>query len=359
MSTTTMIGRRRRLVTATAVALTALVLSACQGTWGIRGSYRSYVAGPIGHGEIVPVEGATWQDGPGAGKGPFTWPLVSATFDETIETGTIRMSGGVATRAHQNADGIWLLDTTFRNPTLVVDGDTGTLYADLNFRPFEGTNPATIPPLQAAVQAPLATVDLSGVDWTPNEHGARTITDAPMTGIQSTMELISWDDFYGTNIQLDPLSVTFKAESSAAPMPAASVTVSQTEGLAPGDVITVWGSGFDPAGHVGARPPLAGQPSGAYVIFGKFADTWQPSAGAPSSSRSVIDQKWSLPEAQHLALDPTQANPSFVRINADGTFVATLTVGESAAAGNYGIYTYPGSGAVNAGQEVAQLVTMR
>src|SRR5688500_17259834 len=47
-----------------------------------------------------------------------------------------------------------------------------------------------------------------------------------------------------------------------------------------GKTVSITGSGFDPAAAIGTRPPLSGQPSGSYVVFGKFADVWQPSANA-------------------------------------------------------------------------------
>ncbi|NLV56478.1 MAG: hypothetical protein GXY13_12795 [Acidimicrobiales bacterium] len=358
MSASAIGGRRRHTVRVLAVALLALVVSACDTTWGIRTSYRSYVAGFIGQGEIIPVDGAGWQDGPGAGKGPFTWTVDSASIDEAAGTGWVQLRGGVITRAHQNDDGVWLLDTTFRNPRLEIDGDTGTLYVDLNFRPFEGTDPEPIPNRQAVLNAPFATVDLSGQDLTANDQGWYSIEDAPMVGIDETMELISWDDFYGSEPELDPLSTMFKANGPGL-LPWAGLTVSDTEDLQPGDQITVWGYGFDPTAHTGTRPPLGGEPSGAYVIFGRFADVWRPSESAPSSARRVIDQRWALPASSRALVDPTGTNASYVTIDDAGRFEAILTVGtDDTVTGNYGVYTYAGSGAVNADQELAQLVTL-
>lgn len=354
MSTRPLEARRRLITRAVLVGLLALVATSCQGTWGIRSSYRSYVAGPIGQGTITTQEGASWQDGPGAGKGPFTWPVEWATFDQGTETGTVQLKGGVETKAHPIGD-IHALETSFWNPRLEIDGDEGTLYADLTFRPFVSTDPDPIPSIQSALNVPFATVDLSGVDWTPGGKGGYAIANAPAVGIPAAMELIGWDEFYGNPVTLDPLSISFNP-TIAAPSLASTPTivVSQTEGLRPGDTIAVWGSGFDPAAHTGVRPPLAGQPSGAYVVFGRFATAWQPSAGAASSTRHVIAQRWGLPEAQHLALDPSQTNPSYVRIDELGRFEALLTVGEGTApTGDYGVYTYPGSGAVNATQELA------
>lgn len=203
--------RRRSLVTRVlALAVLALALSSCQNTWGIRTSYRNYIAGSIAHGEIVASDGATHQDGgSGPGGGAFAWQLQSATFNPSTIRGTVQLQGKVVTRGHQNSNGLWILDTTFTNPRLVINGATGTLYVDLVYRPYQGFNPNPVPPMQTANGVAFATVDLSGVDWTPNDKGKRSISNAPMVGINSTMALIGWDDFYGTPVTLDPLSVTF------------------------------------------------------------------------------------------------------------------------------------------------------
>jgi hypothetical protein len=347
----------RHLVQIVLVGLLLATASACYGTWGLRASYRTYVTSPIGQGAIEASDGATWLDGPGTGKGPFQWSIDYAVFDAGSETGVVQFKGGVRTAAHPMAGG-HVLETSFWNPRLEIDGDEGTLVVDLNYRPFEGTAPTELPPLQAATDVPFATVDLSAVDWTPTSNGSYQITDAPTTGITSAMELIGWDDFYGDPVALDPFSVTFDPELFAPAVGSTPrVVVSKTAGLEPGDAITVWGYGFDPAANTGTRPPLSGQPSGNYVVFGRFAETWQPSAGAPSGARTVLAQRWALPAASHQALDPTGTNPSFVRLDETGRFEATLTVSEGGTAGTYGVYTYGGSGAVNATQELAVPVT--
>lgn len=355
MSTRPPGARRRHLLTrAVLVGLLAVIATSCQGTWGIRSSYRSYVAGPIGQGSITTQQGVSWQDGPGAGKGPFTWPVDWSTFDQGTETGTVQLKGGVETKAHPIGD-VHALETSFWNPRLEIDGDDGILYADLTFRPYAGTAPDPIPSVQSALDVPFATVDLSGVDWTPSESGGYSISAAAMVGIPAAMDLIGWDEFYGNPVALDPLTINFNPTLMGPQLiDTPTIVVSETEDLRPGDTIAVWGTGFDPAGHVGTRPPLAGQPSGAYVVFGRFAPTWQPSTGAASSTRHVIAQRWGLPQAQHLALDATQTNPSFIRIDEYGRFEALLTVGAgTATTGVYGVYTYPGAGGVNATQELA------
>lgn len=116
--------------------------------------------------------------------------------------------------------------------------------------------------------------------------------------------------------------------------------------------ITVTGSGFDPSRGVGTRPPLAGQPAGLYVVFGKFADAWRPSESAPSSTRATVrnNDQWATPGG---------IAPGTATLNPDGTFSVTLTVDKAALDAqataptltNYGIYTYGASGAVEASYE--------
>ncbi|MFZ4843411.1 HtaA domain-containing protein [Mycetocola saprophilus] len=164
------------------------------------------------------------------------------------------------------------------------------------------------------------------------------------------------------------LSITDRSLDAFAPVsvnqPAnPKVTVSKTTGLNPdGDTVTVKGSGFFPtANTVGARPPLAGKFTGAYVVFGKFADTWQPSANAPGSARSVSAQKWAVPAESMATIGGAGAGA--VEIKPDGTFEATLSVkkgyANEPATGNYGIYTYPGGGAKEALFETATPISFQ
>ena len=136
---------------------------------------------------------------------------------------------------------------------------------------------------------------------------------------------------------------------SAAPVATTpTVVVSKSVVSDAGETITVTGSGFVPnaPGTTGIRAPLAGKFGGAYVSFGKFATVWKPSAGAASSARPVgPGGKWVVNAADVATI----GSASGVAINPDGTFSVQLLVkpgysGELAN-GNYGVYTYPGSGA--------------
>ncbi|HWR86223.1 MAG TPA: HtaA domain-containing protein, partial [Rhodoglobus sp.] len=140
-----------------------------------------------------------------------------------------------------------------------------------------------------------------------------------------------------------PLAIDEPAAQPQTP----TILVSQTTGLSPaGQTVTVTGTGFGPVAPLtnGTRPPLTGRFGGAYVVFGRFADVWQPSVGAPTSARTIADQRWVVnPE------DAASLGSAAVAIRPDGSFTVELTVAtgfpNEPATGNYGIYTYGGSGA--------------
>ncbi|WP_101847613.1 HtaA domain-containing protein [Zhihengliuella sp. ISTPL4] len=173
-----------------------------------------------------------------------------------------------------------------------------------------------------------------------------------------------------------PSAATIHARSAVAisaaqwealqPAPAeAAIEVFLADGITPaagarlqaGDKIVVKGTGYDPTANVGGRgvPIPSNLPQGTYVVFGNFAATWQPSQGAPSSTRSVGAQAWALAEGV-LTQVPAQyqgaIRAQWVDISPDGSFQVTLTLKDTAATpGSYGVYTYGAGGVVNADQE--------
>lgn len=122
--------------------------------------------------------------------------------------------------------------------------------------------------------------------------------------------------------------------------------------------ITVIGTGFTDLA-VGARPPLAGLPTGLYVVYGSFDDQWRPSTGAPASTRrtSPENQMWAMPTASREMLDPDNLLPNIFVLEDDGSFEVTLTVEPMEGTGTLAVAVYPASGAINADHEFLIPVT--
>jgi len=199
--------------------------------------------------------------------------------------------------------------------------------------------------------------------------GATSLATAPVaSGTATTTATFTAAGAHSITAKFTPAdAAAFVASTSAASTVTATtgpkVSISKSTVSSAGETITVTGTGFTPNAPAtnGARPPLAGKFGGAYVTFGKFADTWKASAGAPSSAR-VADRtttKWFL-NAEDVAT-VGGASAGAVAIGADGSFSIDIPVkpgfsGEPAT-GNYGIYTYAGSGAVYAPFETYTPIT--
>lgn len=137
------------------------------------------------------------------------------------------------------------------------------------------------------------------------------------------------------------------------PTTGATLTVSKSTGLDPaGEVITVTGTGFTTTGNVGTRPPLLGQPGGVYVVFGRFAEVWQPSANAASGARTIISQHWALFGSSYDAITALGTGET-VEVDENGNFTVDIEVSDVAGSNpTIGIATYAGSGSVNSGEEI-------
>lgn len=129
-----------------------------------------------------------------------------------------------------------------------------------------------------------------------------------------------------------------------------------------GDVITVRGTGFDPDGPKATRPPITpGDPAGYYVVFGNFAPQWQPSSGAPTDARVVGEQLWALAESV-LQRQPVGSQGairgSWLELEDDGSFETSFEVSDidGPETGQYGVYVFPASGAVDENFEIAHVI---
>ncbi|MFD1825588.1 MULTISPECIES: Ig-like domain repeat protein [Mumia] len=296
------------------------------------------------------------------------------TVDPAAGTATIQWDGAF-TVAFYAGRTYW----TATDPKLTVATDgTGTVTATASGYAADMDDPTqwTAVPSRTVTLATLAGVDVtaSGIDITPTYRGVSVTT--PAGAAAQTTTGASWGSFpqsfvdfhgltgqssywYSTGSQRDiakvanPIAVDYTVAPDPAP---AKVTVSKTTIPTTGEhEITVTGSGFDPSLATGTRPPLAGKPVGTYVILGTVADTWKPSAGATSSARKAISQKWAVLAGDMATIGGPGAGA--IELKADGTFSTTFTVSKSAVdaapdkLANLGVYTYAAGGATQAAYE--------
>ena len=195
-----------------------------------------------------------------------------------------------------------------------------------------------------------ATLTVKKTDTTPGSYGVFTYV-AGGGAADASQELELRLDYQGERPRVwEPaISVAF----------ADGTPVSEGTKVYEGDQLVVSGSGFDPESHpAGRRPPLtAGDPSGNYVVFGNFGESWKPSSGAATTQRVVGSQKWAMTDATYGNINPNyvgDVTPDRVTLGTDGSFEATLTVKKTdTTPGSYGVFTYvAGGGAADASQEL-------
>ncbi|WP_456698709.1 Ig-like domain repeat protein [Aeromicrobium sp. P5_D10] len=297
----------------------------------------------------------------------------SGSFDPATGAGTINWTGSF-TSAFYGGLTYW----SATNPRLVVDATgNGTLTATLS---GYGANPddtsvwTTIPNTPVTL-ATLTNVDLDadGFTVTP-EYLGKTVTVSAGTPQNTTgakwgsfpqsfvdFQILTGQSSYwyssgGSRDAAKPASPITVDGYSVGARP--EVTVDTAEANLDGTTtITVSGQNFNPDLAKGTRPPLAGQNAGSYVVFGKFAPVWRPSALAASDTRKTATAannglKWAVPAASIATVGGAPAGA--VELTPEGTFSTSLKIDKAAldatvtnpALTNYGIYTYPGSGAV-------------
>ncbi len=231
----------------------------------------------------------------------------------------------------------------------------------------------------AADSAPATRLDVATFEVDPAELGsgrvlvtssAQQYTDAFLAYLEPTGQRAHFvasgpSDAHADAKKAAPVTLGFGEDEVPAWEPAIEVLAADgvtplgDTAVSPGDTIVVRGTGFDPAANVGGRgvPIPATLPQGTYVVFGSFAERWQPSTGAAAGTRKVASQAWVLAEgvldqvpAQYQAAVRAQWTP----LAEDGTFEARLVVRnpEALDGGRPGVYTYGAGGVSNAAQEL-------
>ncbi|GGH51380.1 HtaA domain-containing protein [Microbacterium album] len=340
--------------------------------WGFRQNFRQYVGNqtaalpPIGavpHGQrITLIEPAQFDPNgrPAIANAPSnpneTLPYilpVSAGSVTDPDNLTVQTAGGAVYHFPSH-----YFTATVKDVAVKISDGVAQLVGDLaiEIEPNDAGYPEGIHGGDDIVIGEVASVDvdLDGDRLTVSGSGV-TLTAAGAAALQDFLqEGSALDDFTLSTTVADP-----------GPGTPASVAVSKTSGLNPeGDTVTVTGSGFTDS-VLGTRPPVAGIPAGFYVAFGKYADPWQPSEGAPSGNRlngpNGTAVKWVVPQESYESIStnfPSVAN-QLVLLNPDGSFELELSVAEALGGftaetgGTYGVYTYAAGGVVHAPFETA------
>jgi hypothetical protein len=177
-------------------------------TWGVKQSFRTYVAGPIAQGAIA-VTGATTNP-----DGTYAFPVQTGTYDPTSKELTVESTGAVRFTGHHGS-----LDLTISNLALRHDGaggldGEGVLVADVVSKDQSSGVLVTYDDLE------LATVDTGSADSVV--PGLFTISSRTTT--LTTAGAAAFAGFYSAGATMDPISGTVELADGPATEPVPTTT---------------------------------------------------------------------------------------------------------------------------------------
>ncbi|MFF4869275.1 HtaA domain-containing protein [Streptomyces sp. NPDC000961] len=164
--------------------------------WGIKQSFRSYLAQPFAHGKITVEDGALQA----ANNGVFTFVDGVGTYDTKSHGTATAFKGGVHFEAHQGALDIRISDV--RLSTTGSAAPTGEITADVVTREKDGT-------FSTRSDIPFAALDMTGIRPGQGAGGAMVFKDIPAKLTKDGAEAFA--GFYKEGDALDAATLTVKA----------------------------------------------------------------------------------------------------------------------------------------------------
>jgi hypothetical protein len=291
LATVTAAGATALALGASTASAVEMPLSGYELTWGIKQSYRSYIANPYVQGTFTPADGATQAEDNGA----FTFVNGTGTYDSSTHAMDLAFEGGltIASRAHGFA--LTLSDIRFHSGTKEITADVTK----------DGTTEQDVP---------LATVD----------EVTREMTDMATTLTPEAAEVFGNAGYAGA--AGDPLTVRKAATASPSPS-ATEPTAEPGDTASPEPTDTASTPAATPTATPSASAPASQEPTGAPTAQPTGGSTEAPARG------EIVDGTlgWGVKE-------------SFRTYVANGPAKGAITTagGATQAAGN-GVFTFVGA----------------
>ena len=167
--------------------------------WGVKESFRSYLAGPIAHGGWN-LTGTTFEGSERGADGQFVWPIAEGAGTVGAD-GSASASGTGSVRMHGHSE---VLDTTLSNPTVVINGTDGEIKVDYKAKKPEAFTPTAPFVWVEGTQATGATFSLDAAqDFQQSGTVTVTTTDTLLTDeLDAAMA-----NFYGAGAEIDNVTL--------------------------------------------------------------------------------------------------------------------------------------------------------
>lgn len=174
--------------------------------WGVKESFRNYITGNIAKGNM------TFNGSPADKDTIFTFTNGKGSIDAAKRSGSVTFDGVVSFQGHDYGSGA-VLSVTMENVTLVMDGASGTLQADVKSRSLESATAGSKPGADVAYDnVVLAKLDLSKAGL----NDAETVYAG--SGVQASLAasgVAPFAGFYAAGDTLDPVTFALGCSEDA------------------------------------------------------------------------------------------------------------------------------------------------
>ncbi|GAA4922003.1 HtaA domain-containing protein [Streptomyces coeruleoprunus] len=170
--------------------------------WGVKESFRTYLASPFAHGTITTADGATQA----AGNGVFRFVDGTGTYDTGTHATATAFRGSVRFQAHGG-----VLDIKLSDLKLTTKGSadpSGEITADVVTKNKDGA-------YETRDDVAIAALDMTGVRPGRGQDGAMVFRDIPAKLTKGGAEAFA--GYYKEGDPLDPATLTVKAGAPSGP----------------------------------------------------------------------------------------------------------------------------------------------
>ena len=170
-----------------------------EATWGVKESFRNYVVGPIGKGQITVADGARSND-----DGTFSFTAGKGTYDLGSHSITAAFDGKVTFQAHKSGDA-WSLDMVISQVRVTTDNatKTGKVIADVSSKDMSTGETVLYDDVE------LAALNLTGIAPETDNLGYTWLKSIPATLTEAGAP--AFGGFYTAGSALDPVTLKVKA----------------------------------------------------------------------------------------------------------------------------------------------------
>jgi Htaa len=191
------------LATAASAAAATIPIKGGEVDWGIKASFRSYIKSPIAAGKIELSGGAVE-----AADGTYKFPVESGTYDLMTHATTVQTRGAVHFTGHYSGE-VPALDMTVADPRVVLEGETGAVFADIACKSLETSEMVDYPGVE------FATLDTSAV--APSFEG-KAVSLAGIPAKLTAAGAEAFAGFYTAGTALDPVGVVASFDPTPPPI---------------------------------------------------------------------------------------------------------------------------------------------